>query len=69
MFDFLKPKSSKKDILAVDTGEGRGSYGELLEQPKPTNVCISGAYIPPSNDYSGYRMPWVTGLFDFPKRD
>jgi hypothetical protein len=67
--DLFKPKMTpKKEILTVDTGEGRGSYGELLEQPKPTTMCISGHYTPPSNDHSGYRMSWATGLFDWPNK-
>lgn len=57
MFDFLKPKTKKEEILEVDTGEGKGSYGELLNPPKPQNIVLTGAM--PVSYVSGIYTPWL----------
>lgn len=55
MFDFLKPKTAKQELLEVDTGEGKGSYGELLNPPKPQNIVLTGAM--PASYVSGIYLP------------
>lgn len=69
MFDFLKPKSSKKEVLNIDTVEGKGSYGELLNPPKQEVYCITGAV--DMSDVSGYRLPnWYrTGFLTLQKEE
>jgi hypothetical protein len=66
MFNFLKPKPSKRpEFLDVDTGEGRGSYGELLEQPKSESICVSGYYTSQDQWASGIKYPlFFTGALN-----
>ncbi len=68
MLELLKLKFRPKTvILDVDTGEGKGSYGEFLNPIKFEPMCITGA-VPAVSTVSGFSFPWLyhTGTYTPP---
>ena len=69
MFNLFKPKQDK--VLYIDTGEGKGSYGEIIEEQKKqdsSREAYSGVVWPTVQNWvTGSYPRFVSGKMDYPQ--